>query len=104
MRFLDTDDIHINSKMVYTFLQPIIPNSLTMGLLCLTGGISYYSWNYYKNKSQELNVKTIEKEEEKKYDFHEIKENTSFNSNNATHEAQTENQISEYEIFNDNNS
>lgn len=61
MRFLDTD-IQINSKTFYT----LIPSPITAGLLCLVGGISYCSWNYYKNKKQEVKVKPIQKEDLKK--------------------------------------
>lgn len=49
MRFLDSD-IQINSETIFSLLKPVIPSPLTAGLLCLAGGISYYSWNYYKNK------------------------------------------------------
>ncbi len=67
MRFLDTD-IQINSETIFSLLKPVIPSPMKAGLLCLVGGISYYSWNYYKNKkgqymdNKESKIKQIKRE------------------------------------------
>ncbi|WP_425381026.1 hypothetical protein [Spiroplasma endosymbiont of Polydrusus pterygomalis] len=77
MRFLDTD-IQINSETIFSLLKPVIPSPLTTGLLCLAGGISYYSWNYYKNKKQELNANFVPKNN-KESKIKQIKSETSIN-------------------------
>ncbi|WP_339038950.1 hypothetical protein [Spiroplasma endosymbiont of Andrena trimmerana] len=93
MKFLNTNESEINSEILSNLLQSILPNNpLTVGLVCLAGGIGYYSWNFYKNKKQELNIKVIQKNDEKK---------TTLNSNNLTNQSSN---ISKYEynmILND---
>lgn len=61
MRFLDTNNTQPNSEIVYTLVQSMFLNTLKMGLLCLAGGVSYYSWNYYKSKNKDLNTATDQK-------------------------------------------
>ncbi|WP_395472993.1 hypothetical protein [Spiroplasma endosymbiont of Nomada rufipes] len=96
MKFLNTNESKINSEILSNLLQSILPNNpLTVGLVCLAGGIGYYSWNFYKNKKQELNIKVIQKNDEKK---------TTLNSNNLTNQSSN---ISKYEynmILDNNNS
>lgn len=93
MRFLDTD-IQPNSETIFTLLKPIIASRMTttIGLLCLAGGIAYYSWN----KKQELNVNFVQKnnnEDEIKQtrnetSTHDIKNITTNNKSN-TNEKET---------------
>ncbi|WP_342219086.1 hypothetical protein [Spiroplasma endosymbiont of Amphimallon solstitiale] len=79
MKFLNTNESEINSEILSNLLQSILPNNpLTVGLVCLAGGIGYYSWNFYKNKKQELNIKVIQKNDEKK---------TTLNSKNLTNQS-----------------
>ncbi|WP_425376706.1 hypothetical protein [Spiroplasma endosymbiont of Aleiodes alternator] len=79
MKFLNTKESEINSEILSNLLQSILPNNpLTVGLVCLAVGIGYYSWNFYKNKKQELNIKVIEKNDEK---------NTTLNSKNLTNQS-----------------
>ncbi|MBP1525114.1 MAG: hypothetical protein H9Q65_01110 [Spiroplasma ixodetis] len=86
MKFLNTNESEINSEILSNLLQSILPNNLlTVGLVCLAGGIGYYSWNFYKNKKQELNIKVIQKNDEKK---------TTLNSKNLTNQSSN---ISKYE-------
>ncbi|WP_342274466.1 hypothetical protein [Spiroplasma endosymbiont of Phycita roborella] len=66
-----------------------------MGLVCLAGGIGYYSWNFYKNKKQELNIKVIEKNENEKKYLDEYKEKTTLDSNNLVNNEASN--ISKYE-------
>ncbi|WP_342272778.1 hypothetical protein [Spiroplasma endosymbiont of Acasis viretata] len=68
---------------------------LTVGLVCLAGGIDYYSWNFYKNKKQELNIKVIEKNENEKKYLDEYKEKTTLDSNNLVNNEASN--ISKYE-------
>ncbi|WP_252320742.1 hypothetical protein [Spiroplasma endosymbiont of Lariophagus distinguendus] len=86
MKFLNRNESEINSEILSNLLQSILPNNLlTVGLVCLAGGIGYYSWNFYKNKKQELNIKVIQKNDEKK---------TTLNSKNLTNQSSN---ISKYE-------
>ncbi|WP_338978940.1 hypothetical protein [Spiroplasma endosymbiont of Panzeria rudis] len=83
MKFLNTNESEINSEILSNLLKSILPNNpLTVGLVCLAGGIGYYSWNFYKNKKQELNIKVIEKNENEKKYLDEYKEKTTLDSNN----------------------
>ena len=96
MKFLNTNESEINSEILSNLLKSILPNnSLTVGLVCLAGGIGYYSWNFYKNKKQELNIKVIEKNENEKKYLDEYKEKTTLDSNNLVNNEASN--ISKYE-------
>lgn len=106
MKFLNTNESEINSEILSNLLKSILPNNpLTVGLVCLAGGIGYYSWNFYKNKKQELNIKVIEKNENEKKYLDEYKEKTTLDSNNLVNNEASN--ISKYEcnmILDNNNS
>ncbi|WP_338960795.1 MULTISPECIES: hypothetical protein [unclassified Spiroplasma] len=96
MKFLNTNESEINSEILSNLLKSILPNNpLTVGLVCLAGGIGYYSWNFYKNKKQELNIKVIEKNENEKKYLDEYKEKTTLDSNNLVNNEASN--ISKYE-------
>ncbi|WP_338976186.1 hypothetical protein [Spiroplasma endosymbiont of Monopis laevigella] len=43
MKFLNTNESEINSEILSNLLKSILPNNpLTVGLVCLAGGIGYY--------------------------------------------------------------
>ncbi|WDA54709.1 MAG: hypothetical protein PPFGHCPK_01173 [Spiroplasma endosymbiont of Drosophila atripex] len=96
MKFLNTNESEINSEILSNLLKSILPNNpLTVGLVCLAGGIGYYSWNFYKNKKQELNIKVIEKNENEKKYLDEYEEKTTLDSNNLVNNEASN--ISKYE-------
>ncbi len=101
MKFLNTNESEINPEILSNLLQSVLPNNpLTVGLVCLAGGIGYYSWNFYKNKKQELNIKVIQKNENVKEINDEKK--TTLNSNNLTNQSSNRHWLDKFTFLSSN--